>query len=150
MLRHLARGASKARALVLVTFRDTDAEMPDTLAEALADLRRSEGVVRIRVTGLSEDEVTDFVKRASEGQLGSELLDLAAAISELTGGNAFLVCELWRALVETGGFDAIAHSRLRRASSRSTVRAWCSPRRNTGSCRSSPSTPATWSRTSTC
>ena len=28
--------------------------------------------------------------------------DLAGAIRDLTEGNAFLVCELWRALVETG------------------------------------------------
>ena len=31
-----------------------------------------------------------------------ELGELAATIHDLTGGNAFLVCELWRALVETG------------------------------------------------
>ena len=31
-----------------------------------------------------------------------ELAELADAIHDLTGGNAFLVCELWRALVETG------------------------------------------------
>src|SRR5205807_2683148 len=107
LLRHLARGAAEARTLVLVTFRDTDAEMPDALSEAVADLRRSDGIVRIRLAGLSEDEVMDFVTRASEGQLGGELPNLAAAISELTGGNAFLVCELWRALVETGAIEVV-------------------------------------------
>src|ERR1700693_3077032 len=39
LLRHLARGASDARVLVLATFRDTDAEVPAELADALADLR---------------------------------------------------------------------------------------------------------------
>ena len=36
------------------------------------------------------------------GDLGPELRELAKAIRDLTEGNAFLVCELWRALVETG------------------------------------------------
>ena len=107
LLRHLARAARSARALVLVTFRDTEVEMPETLSETLADLRRSEEAVRIRLGGLTEQEVTEFVTRASEGELGGELPELAAAISELTGGNAFLVCELWRALVETGVIEMV-------------------------------------------
>src|SRR5205823_12439701 len=43
--------------------------------------------------------------RASEGELGADLPELASAISSLTNGNAFLVCELWRALVETGAIE---------------------------------------------
>ena len=31
---------------------------------------------------------------------------MARAITDLTAGNAFLVCELWRALVETGAVQA--------------------------------------------
>ena len=71
--------------------------MPQTLAEALADLRRSDDVVRLRLAGLSGDEVTEFVRRAAGAEVGG-LPELAQAIGDLTGGNAFLVCELWRAL----------------------------------------------------
>lgn len=39
LLRHLARGASDARALVVTTFRDTEAEVPEALSAALVDLR---------------------------------------------------------------------------------------------------------------
>ncbi len=39
LLRHLAR-AGVARILLLATFRDTEAEMPDAVTELLADLRR--------------------------------------------------------------------------------------------------------------
>jgi DNA-binding CsgD family transcriptional regulator/tetratricopeptide (TPR) repeat protein len=112
LLRHLARAAGRARALVLVTFRDTEAGMPDALSEALADFRRSDDVARIRLTGLTEDEVNDFVDGATEGELGADLPDLAGTISELTGGNAFLVCELWRALVETDVIE-VADGELR-------------------------------------
>ncbi|HWM07996.1 MAG TPA: AAA family ATPase [Solirubrobacteraceae bacterium] len=97
LLRHLARAGGYARLLLLATFRDTEADMPDALSEALADLRRSEDVVRLRLAGLSGDEVSEFVHRAA----GGELDHLALAITEMTAGNPFLVCELWRSLLDS-------------------------------------------------
>ncbi len=102
LLRHLARSAWSARLLLLVTFRDTEADMPEDLSQTLADLRRSEDVVRMRLGALSGTEVADLVSRAAGSAADAELGELAATIHDLTGGNAFLVCELWRALVETG------------------------------------------------
>ena len=102
LLRHLARSAWNARLLLVATFRDTEAEVPPAVMETLADLRRSDDVVRLRLAGLSEAEVAEFVGRASGSELSQELLALAHAIRDLSEGNAFLVCELWRALVETG------------------------------------------------
>ncbi len=102
LLRHLARSAWSARLLLLATFRDTEADLPEGLAETLADLRRSEDVVRMRLAGLSGTEVSDLLSRTAGGDLDSDARELAATIHDLTGGNAFLVCELWRALVETG------------------------------------------------
>jgi DNA-binding CsgD family transcriptional regulator/tetratricopeptide (TPR) repeat protein len=104
LLRHLARAAADARLLLIATFRDTEADVPKALSETLADLRRSDDVVRLRLAGLSDDEVAEFVRRASgsESELGPELLVLSQAMRDLSDGNAFLVCELWRALVETG------------------------------------------------
>jgi DNA-binding CsgD family transcriptional regulator/tetratricopeptide (TPR) repeat protein len=103
LLRHLARLAS-ARALLLVTFRDTEPVTPDALAETLADLRRYD-VVRLRLSGLSGEEVAELVRRAAGAEPGSEPRELAGAIRDLTDGNAFLVWELWRALVETGAVE---------------------------------------------
>src|SRR5262245_18524727 len=77
LLRHLARSAGDACLLVLATFRDTDADVPDGLSETLADLRRSEAVERIRLGGFSVDEVAEFVRRAAGGDLGTELQELA-------------------------------------------------------------------------
>jgi DNA-binding CsgD family transcriptional regulator/tetratricopeptide (TPR) repeat protein len=105
LLRHLARASGEARVLVVVTFRDTEADIPAALAEALADLRRLDDVVRLGLDGLSEDDVGEFVRRAGGGEIDSAEPELARAIRELTEGNAFLLCELWRALVET---DALA------------------------------------------
>src|SRR5205823_8139805 len=101
LLRHLARGAADARMLLLGTFRDTEADVPDTLSETLADLRRSDDVRRLRLAGLSEEDLTEFVRRAAGGDAGAGGAELAQAIGALTDGNAFLVCELWRTLVDT-------------------------------------------------
>ncbi len=107
LLRHLARASSEARVLVLATFRDIEADIPGALADVLADLRRSDEVVRLHLGGLSEDDVGEFVRRAGgdSGEIDPAEAGLSRALRDLTEGNAFLLCELWRALVET---DAVA------------------------------------------
>ena len=65
LLRHLARAGGRARLLLVATFRDTETDMPDALSEMLADLRRSDDVVRLRLGGLSGDDVTEFVRRVA-------------------------------------------------------------------------------------
>jgi DNA-binding CsgD family transcriptional regulator len=103
LLRHLARGAPDARALLVTTFRDTEAEVPEALSAALADLRRSEGVVRLRLGGLSAEEISEFVRGAGGGdEIGADLAAVGRELHQLTGGNAFLMTELWRTLVERG------------------------------------------------
>jgi DNA-binding CsgD family transcriptional regulator/tetratricopeptide (TPR) repeat protein len=105
LLRHLARAASVPRLLVVATFRDTEVDVPVDLAETLADLRRADEVVRLKLDGLNEDEIVEFVVRAAGGADDAALRSLAVAIHALTEGNPFLVCELWRALLETGALS---------------------------------------------
>jgi DNA-binding CsgD family transcriptional regulator/tetratricopeptide (TPR) repeat protein len=106
LLRHLSRAAADARMLLVATFRDLEADVPAELSSALVDLRRTEGVVPIRLAGLTSGEIAELVGQAAGGDLGDELPRLAGSIHELTEGNAFLVIELWRALVETGALVA--------------------------------------------
>ncbi len=105
LLRHLAQSAGDARLLLLATFRDTEADVPPELAGTLADLRRSEEVERLRLGGLSRTEIEEFARRTSGCDSGAGLGELAGTIQALTAGNAFLVCELWRSLVETGAVE---------------------------------------------
>ncbi len=112
LLRHLARASTEARVLVVATFRDTEADLPAELADVLADLRRCDDVVRLRLDGLSEEEVGEFVRRAGGGELDPAEPELARALRDLTEGNAFLLCELWRSLVEASAF-AVEHGTLR-------------------------------------
>src|SRR4051794_23044172 len=77
LLRHLARSAAvNERLLVLSTFRDGEADIPQALAEALADMRRSDAVVRLRVPALSGEDVTEFVRRAAGTEAGAVLGEL--------------------------------------------------------------------------
>jgi DNA-binding CsgD family transcriptional regulator/tetratricopeptide (TPR) repeat protein len=110
LIRHLVRAAWSARLLLLMTFRDTETGLAPDLAEALADLRRAENVLRMRLSGLTGAEVSDLVSRAAGGvgEPDPDLRELADAIHDLTGGNAFLVCELWRDLAETGAVEVSA------------------------------------------
>ena len=64
LLRHLGRAAADARLLVVATFRDTEADLPQELGDALVDLRRNEQVARLRLAGLSADDVEEFVRQA--------------------------------------------------------------------------------------
>ncbi len=102
LTRHLVRSGAAARMLLVATFRDAEADVRTELADALVDVYRTEGVARIRLDGLSEAEITEFVRLAAGVDPSP---DLSAAIGELTGGNAFLVTELWRELLDTGAVD---------------------------------------------
>jgi class 3 adenylate cyclase/DNA-binding CsgD family transcriptional regulator/tetratricopeptide (TPR) repeat protein len=102
LLRHLARVPIARRLLVIGTFRDTGDEITDPLAACLADLRRLEDVRRVRLGGLDERSVEDFVALAAGQDLDVGLRQLAATVSDRTGGNAFFVGELWRHLIAVG------------------------------------------------
>ena len=104
LLRHLGRAAADARLLVVATFRDTEADVPQELGDALVDLRRSEQVARLRLGGLSAADVEEFIRQAGGAALDG-LPALAESLFELTGGNAFLLTEVWRTLGETGAAD---------------------------------------------
>jgi DNA-binding CsgD family transcriptional regulator/tetratricopeptide (TPR) repeat protein len=102
LLRHFARAPGSARVLLAATFRDTEPDVPEAFSAALAELRRSDDVIRLRIEGLSLEETAEFVRAAVGGGDVVGVAEVARAIHGLTGGNAFLVGELFRALMETG------------------------------------------------
>ena len=97
LMRHLVRSGAAARMLIVATFRDDEADVPAELASALVDVYRTEGVVRIRLAGLSEADVAEFVRLTA----GAEPAPRPRRRDPgLTDGNAFLVTELWRELLD--------------------------------------------------
>ena len=109
LVRHLIRSGGEARMLIVATFRDAPADLASGLGSALADISRSEGVTRVGLAALTEQEIREFVRLAT----GVEPTDeLATAVGSLTGGNAFLVTELWRELAGSGSVEirgTVAH-----------------------------------------
>lgn len=102
LVRHLVRSGAEARMLLVATFRDAHTDVTAGLGDTLADVYRTEGVARVRLGGLSARELHEFVR----AETGVEPTDeLVATIAELTGGNAFLVTELWRELAAANAVE---------------------------------------------
>jgi tetratricopeptide (TPR) repeat protein len=102
LLRALARAAPEVRLLLVIAYRDRAVDTRPEAADALADLWRLEGVTRIGLGSLGDDDVATFVREAASAEASAELV---ASIGELTGGTPLLVCELWRELLATGGVE---------------------------------------------
>jgi class 3 adenylate cyclase/DNA-binding CsgD family transcriptional regulator len=104
LLRHLSR-AGEIRMLQVASFRDREPEASLEFSDSLADLSRVEGATRLRLAGLEGADVEDFVRRSSGVARAAELREVALSLEELTEGNPFLLCELWRSLVESGAVE---------------------------------------------
>ena len=102
LLGRLARAVPEGRLLAVATVRDPGEEVRRELGDALSDISRLEGVTRLRLGGLSREEVSAFVRASADGEASAELL---TAFSDLTGGTPLLVCELWRELREGGALE---------------------------------------------
>jgi DNA-binding CsgD family transcriptional regulator len=105
LVRHLAAASSEARLLLLVTFRDREPQLRPEFSEALADLLRTDSVVRVRLSGLGAEDVAEFVRRSTGASATADVSTLARQIRQLTGGNPFLLCELWRTLIQDHSID---------------------------------------------
>ena len=102
LLRHLTRSSTELPLLLLATFRDTAAEIPDSLAMLLAELRRTNSARRISLSGLDPSSVEDFVATMVGHDLDRDLRLVAHSLAARTGGNAFYLGELWRQLISSG------------------------------------------------
>jgi class 3 adenylate cyclase len=110
LLKHVARAVQQAALMVVVIYRDSDLTKDHPLTGVLADLRRSEGVVRVGLSGLGPDEVAELVAAAAGHELDADGLALAGGLATETGGNPFFVGEILRNLIESGSirFDQTA------------------------------------------
>jgi DNA-binding CsgD family transcriptional regulator len=95
LLRHLAEGVAGSRLVLLITYRDTETGGRDELTAFLAALARQDAVTRIRLTGLTQDEVARQLAVVTGDEVAPEV---AAAIGRRSHGNPFFVGELARVL----------------------------------------------------
>jgi DNA-binding CsgD family transcriptional regulator len=101
LVRHLVRAAADARLLLIGGYRDTAPDLAPAVLDTLADLRRADGVTRLRLTGLQPAELIELVTELTDGHV-DDVVGVVDTLDEQTGGNPFLLGELWRHLVETG------------------------------------------------
>ena len=102
LLRHIAASDQTMRVLVIGTYRDTELSQGHPLLDALAALRRLDGVTRIDLAGLDDTGVVAFLEAAAGQTLDDDGVGLAHAVYRETDGNPFFVSEVLRHLVETG------------------------------------------------
>jgi hypothetical protein len=99
LLLHIARNLSGARLLVVGTYRDVEVDRAHPLSGTLAELSRATTFNRIRLRGLTIDEVQRMISNI-RGQ------DVTWARAEMyyrqTEGNPLFIQELLRYLVEEG------------------------------------------------
>lgn len=99
LLRFVARELGSSRVLVVAACRDADPAPGDALAEMLGELAREQGVRRLGLRGLGEDEVAEYVETSADVEPPP---GLARAIHAETDGNPLFVAELVRLLDAEG------------------------------------------------
>jgi predicted ATPase len=106
LLTHLVQTTVRTRLLLLVTHRTTAPDRNEQLTFVISDLYRHDGVSRIDLAGLATDEIVEYLVRHA-GMAASRARRAAAVLRDQTGGNPFLLHELWRDLAGQGGIDAL-------------------------------------------
>ena len=102
-LRHLGRHLGDARVVLIGLFREGTGPLPSELAAALAGLHRLDGVERLRLAGLEVKEVQELIAHGAEADDAERRSEVAEHLVGLTGGNAFLLGEVWRLMLDRGG-----------------------------------------------
>ncbi len=101
LLKHALAELGEARLLVLGSYRDSDLSRDHPLTALLADLRGEEGIERLSLRGLGEEDVVAIMEAAAGHELGAAGAALAREITAETGGNPFFVGEILRHLSES-------------------------------------------------
>jgi tetratricopeptide (TPR) repeat protein len=102
LLRHLLRSERPLGALVLCTYRETELEPGQPLAQLLADLHRDASAERMSIRGLDQPAIAALLEAAVGHPLDQRDSQLANAIGAQTAGNPFFIRELLAHLAESG------------------------------------------------
>ncbi len=110
LLVHLVRSTSTERLLVLATYRTTAPDHTDEVGKVVAELLRHDGVEQIELEGLATDDIVDLLVVCGSDEHRAR--EAAHELERQTGGNAFLLRELWHHLDAHGGLDRFDASGL--------------------------------------
>ena len=99
LLGFLARELTDMRVLVVGTYRDTELARTHPLSEALAELNRESGFLRVGLRGLSQPEVADYIAVRANVEPAASVL---ARIYDETAGNPYFLTEIVNLMAEEG------------------------------------------------
>ncbi len=102
LLTHLARELTRARILVVGTYRDTDLDRQHPLSRTLAELNREQLFTRINLRGLTRDEVGGYIRATAQVEPTARLIE---RVHEETEGNAFFLAEVVNLMAQEGSFE---------------------------------------------
>lgn len=99
LLTRLIEADSSLRLLTLCTLRESPPDRSDAVAQMFSALRGVDGVERLHLEPFTAAEVAEYV-RTRAGTNRAESASVARVLLHLTGGNAFLVRESWRGVLD--------------------------------------------------
>jgi class 3 adenylate cyclase len=102
LLKHVVGSSESMALLVLGTYRDSELSRQHPLTDTLADLRSEQGVKRMSLDGLGEQDVVKIMENVAGHEMDKLGLRLAQGIAGETSGNPFFVSEMLRHLTESG------------------------------------------------
>lgn len=102
LLRHVGTTDQPLRALIVGTFRDSKVDTGHPLASTLAAFHRIEGVERLVLGGLGDDDLVALIEAAAGRPVTDDALDFRDALMRETDGHPFFVRELLRHLADSG------------------------------------------------
>jgi len=102
LLLYLVEHTPDARLLILATTHNTRRAQSAELVATMARLYRVDGVHRLDLDGLTTEAIAEYLMRQA-GVAERRTRGPAAVLRDLTGGNPFLLREVWRDLVQHGG-----------------------------------------------
>jgi DNA-binding SARP family transcriptional activator len=110
LLQFVAREIADSPLLMICAFRDVDPAMRDPLVSALAELVREPHTTQIALSGLSQDDVAEYIQLSTGIQPSPRLVE---AVHTETEGNPLFVAEAVRLLdAEDQIADRDAHLRI--------------------------------------
>ena len=105
LLQHLTREIADCSLLVIGTYRDVEVDRTRPLRDVLTEMSRAPAFERVRLRGLSENEVGAYTAARFAAAPDKELV---RAVSERTEGNPFFMREVVSLIVEAQPGEADA------------------------------------------
>ena len=99
LLLHMAREMRRGRVLIVGIYRETEIDRKHPMTAILAELNREPNVVRLRLDGLSSDDVDRYVRESSGVTASPQLVQ---RLYEATEGNPFFLSEIVALMAEDG------------------------------------------------